>query len=131
MAFLRILPTAMWRLGAAERGVLEPGMAIAPLTAIGIEIVIGIGIVTATGIVIEMPTVMDIMTRGCIAGRTNTIAMTITATGIMTAVVTIAIKSMATTRTATMTEITTIAKANAWDVRVSFVVRFPYNLASL
>jgi hypothetical protein len=108
-AFLRILPTAVWHPGAAEGAVLEPGIAIALLTAIGIETVIGIGIVTVIG----MPTVMDIMIEGCIAGRINTIVMTVTATGIMTAVVTIAIRSTTAINIASMTETTTIAKANA------------------
>ena|SRR5712692_9432981 len=106
-AFLRILPTAMWRPGAAEHGVVrEPRTATVPLTAIGIEI----------ETVIEMRTVMDIMTVDCIAGGTNTIAMTtMTAIGIMIAVVTTAIGSTTVTRTVTMTKITTmtmIAKSN-------------------
>jgi len=78
-ASLRILPTATWRLGAAEIGVLEPGPATVTLTAIGIETVIGIGI--ATGIVTEMTIVTDIMTTGGIAGGTSTIT---TATMTMT-----------------------------------------------
>src|SRR3989442_35948 len=89
-AFLRILPTAMWRPGAPERGALEPGMAAVPLTAIGIETVIGIVtttvIGTATGIMIAT-TVLGTMTVDCIADGTNTIAMmmmTMIATGIMT-----------------------------------------------
>src|SRR5712692_4176462 len=96
-AFLRILPTAMWRPGAAEHGVvLEPRTATVPLTAIGTETVI------------DMTTVMDIMTVDCIVGGTNTIAMTtMTAIGIMIAVVTTAIGSTTATRTVTM-----IAKSN-------------------
>ena len=60
-----------------------------------------------------MTTVMDIMIVDCIAGGTNTIAMT--AIGIMIAVVTIAIGSTTATRTVTMTKTTTmtmIAKSN-------------------
>jgi len=83
--FLRILPTATWRPGAAERGVLEPGTATAHLTATGVETVIGIVIGTATGI--EMTTVMDIMTTGGIADGTNTITTT-TATRTKTATTT-------------------------------------------
>ena len=112
-AFLRIRPTAMWRPGAPERGVLEPGMAAVPLTAIGIETVIGIVtttvIGTATGIMIAT-TVLGTMTVDCIADGTNTIAMMMMiATGIMTgaaAAVTTGVRIMIATKN--MTEITTM-----------------------